>query len=44
MTNLVSVWPVAFSGGMLVEGPTCKDGKVDKWHAGYAPTRLVSLL
>ena len=38
-TKRVSVWPVAFTGGVIVEGPICKDGVIDKWHNGWAPER-----
>ena len=35
----MSVWPVAFSGGVKIEGPICKDGVVEKWHNGWGPDR-----
>jgi hypothetical protein len=30
-TKKVSVWPVAFVGGLMYERPICKDGKVIDW-------------
>ena len=38
-TKGVSVWPVAFSGGVKIEGPLCKDGVIDKWHSGWGSER-----
>ncbi len=38
-TEVVSVLPVAFSGGLKYEGPICETGKVAKWRAHYAPER-----
>lgn len=32
-TKAVSVFPVAFSGGLTFEGPICKDGKAVDWQA-----------
>ena len=32
-TEMVSVFPVAFSGGLSFEGPICKDGKAVDWQA-----------
>ncbi len=29
----VSVFPVAFSGGLAFEGPICKEGKAVSWQA-----------
>ena len=40
-TEGVSVFPVAFSGGLAVEGPVCEDGKAVKWIASYAPQRYM---
>ena len=30
---MISVFPVAFAGGMKFEGPVCKDGKIVDWQA-----------
>ena len=38
-TERVSVFPVAFSGGLSIEGPVCENGKVVKWVVSYAPKR-----
>ena len=32
-TKRVSVFPVAFSGGLAFEGPICKDGRAIDWQA-----------
>lgn len=38
-TKLVSVWPVALSGGLLVERPLVKDGKVVGFNSIWRPKR-----
>lgn len=38
-TQKVSVWPVAFCGGVKVEGPECENGVVARWHNGWGATR-----
>ena len=38
-TNKVSIWPVAFAGGLLAEGPKCKSGRVTGFHTSWAPNR-----
>ena len=41
-TQIVSVFPVGYSGGLKYEGPVCENGKVEKWRAHYAPERFVT--
>ncbi|XP_064382105.1 galactosylgalactosylxylosylprotein 3-beta-glucuronosyltransferase I-like isoform X2 [Halichondria panicea] len=39
-TENVSVFPVGFSGGLKVEGPTCnKERRAVSWHAEWGPDR-----
>jgi galactosylgalactosylxylosylprotein 3-beta-glucuronosyltransferase 3 len=38
-TKRVSVWPVGIVGGLLAEGPICRNGKVVKWHTSWDPNR-----
>ena len=33
MTEIMSVFPVAFSGGLAFEGPVCENGKAVDWQA-----------
>ena len=40
-TKGVSVFPVAFSGNLAVEGPVCENGKAVKWIAAFAPQRYM---
>ena len=41
-TEGVSVYTVAFSGGLLVEGPLCKEGRVSTWmYDNSSEARLV---
>ena len=42
-TKGVSVFPVAFSGGLSMEGPVCENGKAVKWIASFAPQRYLSI-
>lgn len=32
-TKMISVFPVAFTGGLAFEGPICKNGKAVAWQA-----------
>ena len=41
-TKGVSVFPVAFSGNLAVEGPVCENGKAVRWIAAFAPQRYAS--
>ncbi len=38
-TSRVSVWPVGLVGGLKVEGPRVKEGKVVGWNAVWSPKR-----
>ena len=38
-TEVASVLPVAFAGGLKVEGPVCENGKAVKWHASWGRER-----
>ncbi|KFM60986.1 Galactosylgalactosylxylosylprotein 3-beta-glucuronosyltransferase 3, partial [Stegodyphus mimosarum] len=38
-TKMVSVWPVGLVGGLMVERPLVKDGKVTGWNTVWKPTR-----
>ncbi len=38
-TKKVSIWPVAFAGGLKSEGPICKDGIVTGFHVSWTPRR-----
>ncbi|KAH9375945.1 hypothetical protein HPB48_012585 [Haemaphysalis longicornis] len=38
-TVKVSVWPVGLVGGLLVEGPKVRDGRVSGWNALWKPKR-----
>jgi len=38
-TEVVSVFPVGFAGGLKYEGPLCQNGTAVKWHAHYALER-----
>lgn len=38
-TKVASVLPVAFAGGLKVEGPVCENGKAVKWHASWGRER-----
>ena len=39
-TKRVSVFPVAFAGGLKFEGPVCSEDKTAvSWHVSWAPER-----
>ncbi len=38
-TDTVSVWPVAFLGGLRYEAPLIRDGKVVSWLSAWRPDR-----
>ena len=38
-TKKVSVWPVAFAGGLKHEGPICNNGVVTRFHVSWSPHR-----
>ena len=39
-TKTVSVFPVAFAGGLKFEGPICaENGRAASWHVSWAPDR-----
>lgn len=38
-TKKVSVWPVGLVGGLLVERPVVKEGKVTSWNTVWKPDR-----
>ena len=40
-TKGISVFPVAFAGGLKYVGPVCKHGRVLKWHRVFAKERFV---
>jgi galactosylgalactosylxylosylprotein 3-beta-glucuronosyltransferase 3 len=40
-TKQVSVWKVAWSGGVRWEGPTCHNGYAKSWHAAFAKNRAL---
>lgn len=42
-TVKVSVWPVGLVGGLLVEGPIVRDGRVAGWNAVWKPKRRYPL-
>ena len=42
-TVKVSVWPVAFAGGLKYEGPECGNGVVTKWHVSWGATRYACM-
>ncbi|XP_032240516.2 galactosylgalactosylxylosylprotein 3-beta-glucuronosyltransferase 3 isoform X2 [Nematostella vectensis] len=42
-TKGVSVWPVGIVGGLIWEGPMCKDGQVIKFHTDWLPERPLPL-
>ena len=43
-TKTVSVFPVAFSGGLAFEGPICKDSKAVKWQAVWQSKERLDIL
>ena len=40
----MSVFPVAFAGGLKFEGPICNEnGTAASWHVSWAPNRYIAV-